>query len=67
MEACCVINHWIQSDPKYETALILSRVPVDNAVDDLAGGDVDARHSVHVVHGDGTVVVDNKAASLPAR
>ena len=44
----------------------MARVPVDNAVDDLAGCDVDARHGVHVVHGDGAVVVDDKAAPLPA-
>ena len=49
------------------SSFILARVPVDNAVDDLAGWDVDARHGVHVVHGDGAVVVDDKAAPLPAR
>ena len=46
---------------------ILARVPVDNAVDDLAGGDVDARHGVHVVHGDGAVMVDNKTATFSTR
>ena len=49
-----------------EQVFILARVPVDNAVDDLAGSDVDACHGVHVVHGDGAVVVDDKAAPLPA-
>ena len=38
---------------------------MDNAVDDLASVDVDARHGVHVVHGDGAVVVDNKTATFP--
>ena len=52
---------------KREQVFILARVPVDNAVDDLAGCDVDAGHGVHVVHGDGAVVVDDEAAPLPAR
>ena len=52
---------------KREQVFILASIPVDNAVDDLAGCDVDAGHGVHVVHGDGAVVVDDEAAPLPAR
>lgn len=32
-------------------------IPVYNGVDHLPGGDIDVSHGVHVVHGDGTMMV----------